>query len=92
MAAREPRSLSENRLPPHSVDAEDSLLGAMLLSREAISEAVEILTEDDFFQPSLRHIFSTLWQLYTTGEPTDVVSVADHLKRNGLLDQIGGTE
>ena len=44
MATREPRSINETRVPPHSVEAEDSLVGAMLLSRDAISEAVELAT------------------------------------------------
>ncbi|MGC9155627.1 MAG: replicative DNA helicase [Ferrimicrobium sp.] len=92
MAARESRAISETRVPPHSVEAEDSLVGAMLLSRDAISEAVELVKDDDFFQPSLRHIFGALWQLYTAGDPTDVVSVSDQLKRSGVLDQVGGTE
>lgn len=92
MAARESRAISETRVPPHSVEAEDSLVGAMLLSRDAISEAVELVKEDDFFQPSLHHIFAALWQLYTAGDPTDVVSVSDQLKRSGVLEQVGGTE
>jgi len=79
-------------VPPHSVEAEDSLLGAMLLSRDAITEALEVVDESDFFQPSLRHIFVSVLQLYAAGEPTDVVSVADLLRRNGLLEQVGGVE
>lgn len=79
-------------MPPHSVEAEDSLLGAMLLSRDAITEALEVVDESDFFQPSLRHIFVSVLQLYAAGEPTDVVSVADLLRRNGLLEQVGGVE
>ncbi|MEX6429659.1 replicative DNA helicase [Ferrimicrobium acidiphilum] len=92
MATRGSRSINETRVPPHSIEAEDSLVGAMLLSRDAISEAVELVNEDDFFQPSLRHIFGALWHLYTAGDPTDVVSVSDQLKRSGVLDQVGGTE
>jgi replicative DNA helicase len=92
MAARASRSSNEARVPPHSIEAEDSLVGAMLLSRDAISEAVELVSEDDFFQPSLRHIYGALWRLYTAGDPTDVVSVSDQLKRAGVLDQVGGTE
>ncbi len=83
---------NEARLPPHSAEAEESLLGAMLLSRDAIGEAIEAAAEDDFFQPSHRHIFSALVQLYAGGEPTDVVSVGEQLKRMGLLDQVGGAE
>lgn len=92
MATREVRERGDGRVPPHSVEAEDSLLGAMLLSRDAITEALEVVDESDFFQPSLRHIFVSVLQLYAAGEPTDVVSVADLLRRNGLLEQVGGVE
>jgi replicative DNA helicase len=92
VATREVRERGDGRVPPHSVEAEDSLLGAMLLSRDAITEALEVVDESDFFQPSLRHIFVSVLQLYAAGEPTDVVSVADLLRRNGLLEQVGGVE
>jgi len=92
MATRESRERADGRVPPHSAEAEDSLLGAMLLSRDAISEALEIVDESDFFQPSLRHIFASVLTLYAAGEPTDVVSVADLLRRNGLIEQVGGVE
>jgi len=81
-----------DRLPPHSIEAEESLIGAMLLSREAISEAIELVTEDDFFKPSLRHVFHSLTALYSGGSPTDVVSVAESLRRDQVLDIVGGTE
>ena len=92
MPAMESMTPGEARLPPHSVEAEESLLGAMLLSRDAIGEAIEGASEDDFFHPSHRHIFSALVQLYAGGEPTDVVSVGEQLKRMSLFEQVGGVE
>ncbi|MGC8481608.1 MAG: replicative DNA helicase [Acidimicrobiales bacterium] len=80
------------RVAPHSIEAEESLLGAMLISREAVSEAVEVVTEDDFFKPSHRHIFRSIATLHAEGAPNDTVTVAEELKRAGVLDQVGGLE
>ena len=80
-----------DRTPPHDLQAEESLLGAMLLSRDAISSAVELCKADDFYRPSHGHIFEAICSLYAQGEPADPVTVADELKRADLLDSAGGT-
>jgi replicative DNA helicase len=77
------------RVPPHDLDAEESLLGAMLLSRDAIAAALECCTSDDFYKPAHGHIFSAVTSLYARGEPADPVTVADELRRSGLLDAVG---
>ena len=79
------------RLLPHNVEAEESLLGAMLLSREAIASAAEICSAGDFYRPAHGHIFESIMSLYAHGEPADPVTVADELRRSGLLDMIGGS-
>jgi replicative DNA helicase len=79
------------RIPPHNLQAEESLLGAMLLSRDAIVSAVEVrLGPDDFYKPSHGHIFDAITSLYAQGEPADPVTVADELARAGLLEAVGG--
>jgi replicative DNA helicase len=78
------------RVPPHNIDAEESLLGAMLLSRDAIAVAVEICSAEDFYKPAHSHIFDAVTSLYSQGEPVDAVTVADELRRAGLLDAVGG--
>ncbi len=78
------------RVPPHNLDAEQSLLGAMLLSRDAIAAAVETCRADDFYKPAHAHIFDAACSLYSQGEPVDPVTVADELARAGLLDAVGG--
>jgi replicative DNA helicase len=78
------------RVPPHNVQAEESLLGAMLLSRDAIAAAVEIVTAGDFYKPAHGHIFDAITSLFAAGEPADPVTVAEELSRAGLLDSIGG--
>lgn len=78
------------RVPPHNLQAEESLLGAMLLSREAIADAVEICHADDFYKPAHSHVFEAITSLYSQGEPVDLVTVAEELRRADLLDAIGG--
>ncbi len=78
------------RVPPHNLEAEESLLGAMLLSRDAIAAAVETCSADDFYKPAHGHVFDAVCSLYAQGEPADPVTVADELRRAGLLEAIGG--
>ncbi len=78
------------RVPPHDLQAEESLLGAMLLSKDAIAAAVETCSADDFYKPAHGHVFEAIETLYGHGEPADPVTVADELRRAGLLDAIGG--
>ena len=85
-----PRPATPSRVPPNNLRAEESVLGAMLLSREAIAEVVEILDPDHFYKPAHGHLYDAILSLYSAGEPVDAVTVADELKRAGLLDEIGG--
>ena len=78
-----------SRVPPHDLDAEESLLGAMLLSRDAIAAALESCVAEDFYKPAHGHIFGAITALYTRGEAADPVTVADELRRAGLLDAVG---
>lgn len=79
------------RVPPHNLEAEESLLGAMMLSRDALMAAVEARVEaHDFYKPAHGHIFEAALALYSQGEPVDPVTVAEELRRAGLLDAIGG--
>src|SRR5438067_880699 len=79
-----------SRVPPHNLQAEESLLGAMLLSKDAIASAVESVGIDDFYKPAHGHVFDAITSLYGAGEPVDPVTVAEELRRAGLLDAIGG--
>lgn len=84
---------SAGRVPPHNLEAEESLLGAMLLSRDAILAAVEARVESaDFYKPAHTHVFDAIMGLYGQGEPVDPVSVADELRRVELLDELGGRQ
>ncbi len=84
---------SDGRVPPHNLQAEESVLGALLLSREAIGLVSEQgLSPSDFYRPAHQHIFDAIRALYSSGGPVDTVTVADELRRAGLLDEVGGSE
>ena len=81
------------RVPPHNLDAEVSLLGAMLLSKDAIGACSERgVAPGDFYKPAHQHIYDAIQALTTMGEPVDVVTVSDKLQRAGLIDTVGGID
>jgi replicative DNA helicase len=84
------RTSSSTRILPNDLQAEESLLGAMLLSRDAIAAATELLSADDFYKPAHAHIYDAITTLNAAGEPADPVSVADALRRVDLLEAVGG--
>jgi replicative DNA helicase len=79
-----------HRLPPHNLEAEASVLGAMLLSTEAVADVVEILEADDFYRSVHGRIYSALRGLFARGEPVDIVSAGVALERDGSLAEVGG--
>lgn len=81
---------STARVPPHSVSAEESLLGAMLLSGHAVNMVSDIVTSDDFYKPAHRHVFAAIQSLAGSGHGVDPVTVAEELDRVGLLEASGG--
>ncbi len=81
-----------SRVPPHNLQAEESLLGAMLLSRDAVAAAAEVVSAADFYKPAHGHLYDAITSLVAQGEPVDPVTVADELRRADLLDAVGGPE
>jgi replicative DNA helicase len=80
----------EGRTLPYNLVAEESLLGAMLLSFDAVLTAYEIVIAADFYKPAHGHIFQAIIDLYLDNQPGDPVTVADALRRQGLLETVGG--
>ncbi|CAB4772729.1 unannotated protein [freshwater metagenome] len=92
-ARRSQRTASSGRVPPHNLEAEESLLGAMMLSRDAITAAVEArVDESDFYKPAHAHIYTAVMALYSQGEPVDPVTIAEELRRADLLEALGGRQ
>ncbi|MDW3220344.1 MAG: replicative DNA helicase [Acidimicrobiales bacterium] len=81
-----------SRVPPHNLEAEESLLGAMLLSRDAIADAVEVASVEHFYRPAHAHVYDAISTLYAAGDPVDPVTVAEELDRAGVLETIGGLD
>ena len=78
------------RTPPQDLAAEQSVLGGVLLSKDAIADVVEVLTPHDFYRPAHALVFEAALDLYSRGEPVDPVSVAAELTRSGSLAKVGG--
>lgn len=83
---------SSDRVLPHDLLAEQSTLGAMLISQEAVAEVFEYVTGSDFYAPKHQIIFESLLTLYGMGEPTDVITVTDQLVKTGSLVRAGGAD
>jgi len=84
--------ISSGRIPPHSVEAEQSVLGAILLDNESLFSAVEIIYKDDFYRGSHTGIFESMLSLSERGEPIDIVTLASELEARGDLTTVGGPE
>lgn len=78
------------RIPPHNVEAEQSVLGAMILDKAAIIEVTEIIKSDDFYKEAHKEIFDGIIDLYNRDEPVDLVTLSDELRNRGTLDALGG--
>ncbi|RJL32269.1 replicative DNA helicase [Bailinhaonella thermotolerans] len=84
------REASFERTPPNNVEAEQCVLGGMLLSKDAIADVVEVLRSDDFYRPAHQIVYDAILDLYGRGEPADAVTVANELGKRGELPRVGG--
>jgi replicative DNA helicase len=81
---------ANDRLPPQDVHAEQSVIGGMLLSKDAIADCVEGLKGADFYRPAHELIYDAILDLYSRGEPADAITVSDELTKRGDLTRVGG--
>ena len=77
---------------PAKVEAEQSVLGGMMLSKDAMADVVETVRGDDFYRPAHETIFDTAVKLYNSGDPVDALTVGAELQRNGQIARVGGAE
>ena len=78
------------RVPPHNEDAERSVLGAAMISHEAMMNAVEMLRPEDFYNRINKEIYEAIEELYKKNSPVDTITVSEELKRRGSLEMAGG--
>ena len=81
---------SLDRVPPQNLDAEQGVLGSMLLDRDAIARVVELIRAEDFYRDAHRRIYEAMTDLFERGEPVDLITVTDRLRDKGQLDDVGG--
>ncbi len=81
---------ADNRVPPQDIHAEQSVLGGMLLSKDAIADCLEAVRGVDFYRPAHEVVFDAILDLYGRGEPADAITVADELTKRGDLARVGG--
>ncbi|HHW47212.1 MAG TPA: replicative DNA helicase [Clostridiaceae bacterium] len=80
------------RIPPQSIEAEQSVLGCMLLDKEVIPVITEILKSEDFYREDHKEIYEAILDLFERANPVDLITVAEQLKQRGTLDKVGGLE
>src|SRR6202040_333081 len=85
-----PRSDDFERTPPHDVAAEQCVLGGMLLSKDAISDVIEVIRPTDHYRPAPQLVHEAILDLYGRGEPADAITVANELTRRGEIARVGG--
>src|SRR6266511_6377512 len=81
---------AQSRTPPHNLEAEESVVGAVLLAGRLLPEAEQQLTEEDFYRPAHRTLWRTITAMASEGQPIDAVTVAERLRRSGELADVGG--
>src|SRR3989339_1061992 len=83
--------MAEERIPPQNLQAEQSVIGSMLIDKNAIIKVVEFLRPDSFYRDAHRHIFEAILELFDKGEPVDLITVTEILRKNNTLEQAGGS-
>ena len=83
-------AVSIGRIPPHSIEAEQSVLGAMITDKEAINTAIEIIKPIDFYKEANGEIYEAILVLFNKNEPVDLITLSEELKQRGTLDNVGG--
>ena len=82
---------SLHKLPPQNLEAEASILGGVLLDNEAINAVIELVNPDDLYRESHRKVYRAMVDLWDRNEPVDVITLSDHLKARGELEDVGGS-
>jgi len=82
--------VTTSKLPPQNIEAEQSILGAVLIENDAFPKIIEIITREDFYRESHKKIFDAMIELFEKSEPIDLVTIAEELRKRNDLDAVGG--
>ncbi|RRA97108.1 replicative DNA helicase [Paenimyroides viscosum] len=83
-------SLEKGKLPPQAVDLEEAVLGAMMIDKKGVDDAIDILKPDAFYKEAHRHIYDAIETLFKASQPIDILTVSTQLRKNGKLELVGG--
>lgn len=78
------------RVPPQNLEAEQSVLGAMLIDRDAVVTVANLLRPEDFYADKHQQLYTAVIAIFNRGEPVDLITVQDELRKRGHLDEVGG--
>jgi replicative DNA helicase len=78
------------RVPPQAIDLEKAVLGAMMLEKNAVTDVIDILSSESFYDPKHQYIYGVIKELFGSSKPIDILTVTDQLKKNGELEAAGG--
>jgi replicative DNA helicase len=84
--------VQQGKIPPQNIEAEQSVLGSILLDNDALHDAVELLSPDDFYRESHRRIYQAMLELYNRSEPVDLITLSEYLKGKGDIEVVGGVQ
>jgi replicative DNA helicase len=82
--------LVEGKMPPQAVELEEAVLGALMLEKDALTNAIDILKPESFYKDSHSRIFNAIFELFSRSEPVDILTVTQELKKTGELEMVGG--
>ncbi|MEL3906020.1 MAG: replicative DNA helicase [Treponema sp.] len=88
---KQPASLLKDKIPPNNAEAEQAVLGAVLLESDAIGTVLQYIRTDSFYSFAHQKIFQAVTELYNKGQRIDLLVISDYLRQEGLLDSVGGT-
>ena len=80
------------KVPPHNMEAEQAILGGILINNDAMNQIMDILSVDAFYREAHAHLFQGMIDLYSNNEPVDLITLHQYLKRKNLLEKVGGAE
>lgn len=83
-------SLEKGKIPPQAVDLEEAVLGAMMIDKKGVDEAIDILKPDAFYKEAHKHIYDAIEMLFKASQPIDILTVSTQLRKNGKLELVGG--
>lgn len=89
---REKAAPSYLKVPPNNVEAEEAILGGILMNNDAMNQVADILSPDDFYREANAHIFGGMIELYNHGEPIDIITLSQYLSRKKLVEKAGGSD